>query len=152
MFNEKRKSVKELCALNLKYSNLPMSNVQLTKSAVCLCSFPYIILSCYNDITKKTYLIPYARSKPLYFSSLKTNMVGMIKIITTMITHTLTLWIKFKQLSWTFKHWDNCIYVSGIKRYAEKIVNFRHVVCETIRRKKLLKLSKLYEVNHVEYQ
>jgi len=70
-----------------------MSNVQLTKSAVCLRSFPYIILSSYNDITKKTCLISYARSKPLHFSSLKMKMVGMIKIITTMITHTWKLWI-----------------------------------------------------------
>jgi len=42
----------------------------------------------YNDITKKTCLIPDARSKPLQFLRLKTHVVGMIEIITRMITHT----------------------------------------------------------------
>ena len=41
VFNEKTKShAAILCALNIKYSNLPMSEVQLTKSAACLRSFP----------------------------------------------------------------------------------------------------------------
>ena len=44
VFNEKRKShVAILCALNFKYPNLPMSEVQLTKSATCLRSFPYVM-------------------------------------------------------------------------------------------------------------
>jgi len=37
VFNEKTKSYAAiLCALNFKYRNLPMSEVQLTKSAACL--------------------------------------------------------------------------------------------------------------------
>ena len=45
VFNEKTKShAAMLCALNFKYRNLPMSEVQLTKSAARLRSFPYIIL------------------------------------------------------------------------------------------------------------
>jgi len=35
----------------------------------------------YNDITKKTCLIPDARSKPLHLSRLKMHVVGMIEII-----------------------------------------------------------------------
>jgi len=45
VFNEKRKShAAILCALNFKYPNLLMSEVQLTKSAACLRLFPYVIL------------------------------------------------------------------------------------------------------------
>ena len=45
VFNEKRKShAAIICALNFKYLNLPMSEVQLTKSASYLRSFPYVIL------------------------------------------------------------------------------------------------------------
>ena len=44
VFNEKRKShAAILCALSFKYQNLPMSEVQLTKSTACLRSFPYVI-------------------------------------------------------------------------------------------------------------
>jgi len=45
-----------------------------------------------NDITKKTCLIPDARPKPLHFSRLK-RVVGMIEIITAIVTHTWTFWI-----------------------------------------------------------
>ena len=45
VFNEKRKShAVILCARNFKYPNLPMSEVQLTKSVARLRSFPYVIL------------------------------------------------------------------------------------------------------------
>jgi len=45
VFNEKRKSHAAIfCALNFKYLNLPMSEVQLTKSAARLRLFPYVIL------------------------------------------------------------------------------------------------------------
>ena len=44
VFHEKRKSQAALpCELNFKYPNLPMSEVQLTKSATCLRSFPYVM-------------------------------------------------------------------------------------------------------------
>ena len=45
VFNEKSKChAAILCALNFKYRNLPMPEVQLTKSAAGLRSFPYVIL------------------------------------------------------------------------------------------------------------
>ena len=72
---------------------------------------------CYNDITKKTCSIPDARSQPLPFSRLKTHVVGKIESLTAIVTHTWKLLIPFK-------HWDDCIYVSGIIRSAEIIVNF----------------------------
>ena len=93
----KKSHIAILCALNFKYPNLPMSQVQLTKSTARLCSFinirnPLALLInlkqliikkwlldslqrfkisqvCYNDITKKTCSIPDARSKPLHFFS-----------------------------------------------------------------------------------
>ena len=94
VFNEKRKShAAILCALIFKYPNLPMYEVQLTKSA--LSTFvsirnPFTLLIYlnqfidnkwllnslhhfkisrvfYNDITKKTCMIPDARPKPLHF-------------------------------------------------------------------------------------
>ena len=45
VFNERRKShVAIICALNFKYPNLPMTEVQLAKSASYLRSFPDILL------------------------------------------------------------------------------------------------------------
>ena len=52
-----------------------------------------ILLVYYNDIPKKTRLIPDARSKPLHFSRLKTHVVGMIEIITAIVPHIWKLWI-----------------------------------------------------------
>ena len=92
VFNEKRKSHSAiLCALNFKYPNLPMSEVQLTKSVSIrnpltllidlnqiidnkwlLNSLHHLKISWvfYNDITKKTCMIPDARSKHLHFPSI----------------------------------------------------------------------------------
>ena len=63
----------------------------------------------YNDITKKTCMIPDARSKPLHFPP-KTHVAVMIEIITAKATHTWKLWIYFKQLNWTFNNWDDCMF------------------------------------------
>jgi len=56
-------------------------------------SSPLISLVYYNDIPKKTRLIPGDRSKPLHFSCLKTHVVGMIEILTAIVPHTWKLWI-----------------------------------------------------------
>ena len=90
VFNEKRKShAAILCALNFKYPNLPMSEVQRVSTFVSirnpltlwidlnqfidnkwfLNSHHHVKISrvFYNDIIKKTCMIPDARSKPLHF-------------------------------------------------------------------------------------
>ena len=74
-----------------------------------------ISLVYYNDITKKTCLIPYSVKTSSFFSP--KNARGR----------------------------EDRDYIT-----ARKNRKHLHVACETIRRTKLLKLSKLYEVNHVE--
>ena len=87
--------IKEMCCVStLVSAHILFSlliNIKLTTQ--CLSnSLHNFSLVCYNVIIKKTCLI-LQQSKHLNFSHPKTNVVGVIEIITVIDTHTWKLWI-----------------------------------------------------------
>ena len=70
----------------------------------------------------------------------------MIEIITAIAT--------LESFGYHFNNWAEPLMIDDCRFRNHKVCRnnrkLLHVVCETIRGKKLLKLSKLYNVNHVE--